>query len=476
MTLAKPYKYGLKRLLILVVLTSLSSCDNYSPSHKGFSKLEQIKLEGTINILTHHHPTTYHSSSGSLTGLEFDLIMLFAKRIGVKANFIVPNNFSDILSKLSKNQADIAAAGLTITPTRKKNIRFSSPYQNIKEQIVYRSGTKRPRTITDLSQGILEVAKGTSHIGSLNKLKAQYPELNWNINTELNTDALLYLVNEGLIDYTVADSHLVNSIKQFYPKLYTAFDISKARQLAWALPLSIDNSLYDEINLFFKDIKQDKTLEHLLDKYYGDTKNLSYVDNCTFRLHVKQRLPNFQSLFQQEAKKYDLDWRLVAAIGYQESHWLPNAISPTGVKGIMMLTKKTAKQVGVNDRTDPIQSISGGTLYFNQRLKKVPSRIHNPDRTWFALASYNVGFGHFEDARILTEKRNGNPDKWLDVKTSLPLLSKEKWYKQTKYGYARGNEPVHYVENIRGYYNLLIWLTEENQIEKNVMAQTLTKP
>jgi membrane-bound lytic murein transglycosylase F len=476
MTLAKPPKYLPKLLFLVAALISLTSCDNYSPSHKGFSKLEQIKLDGTINILTHRHLTTYHKSSGSLTGLEFDLIMLFAKRIGVKANFIIPNTFSDILQKLSKNQADIAAAGLTITPERKKNIRFSSPYQSVKEQVVYRSGSKRPRTIADLSQGILEIAKGTSHIDSLKKLKIQYPGLNWNINTELNTDALMYLVNEGLIDYTVADSHLVNSIKQFYPKLYTAFDISKARQLAWALPLSIDNSLYDEVNLFFKDIKQDKTLEHLLDKYYGDTKKLSYVDNCTFRLHVKQRLPTFQSLFQQEAKKYDLDWRLVAAIGYQESHWLPNAISPTGVKGIMMLTKKTAKQVGVTDRTDPAQSISGGTLYFNQRLKKVPSRIYDPDRTWFALASYNVGFGHFEDARILTEKRNGNPDKWLDVKTSLPLLCKKKWYKQTKHGYARGNEPVHYVENIRGYYNLLIWLTEENQIEKNVMAQTSAKP
>ncbi|MCK5829047.1 MAG: membrane-bound lytic murein transglycosylase MltF [Methylococcales bacterium] len=471
MILAKPFKPLLKLLFIVVSITSLSSCDNYSPSHKGFSKLEQIKLDGTLNILTHPYPTTYYKSSGSLTGLEFDLIMLFANRIGVKANFIIPNTFSDIINNLSKNQADIAAAGLTITPERKKIIRFTSPYQSVEEQVVFRSGTKRPKSISDLSKGILEVAKGTSHIESLKKLKVNHPKLSWNINAELNTDSLMYLVNEGLIDYTIADSHVASSIKQFYPKLYTAFNISNSRQIAWATPLSVDNSLYDEINLFFEDIKQNKTLDHLLDIYYGETKNLGYIDNCTFRRHIKQRLPAFKSLFQQEAKKHNLDWKLVAAIGYQESHWLASATSPTGVKGIMMLTKKTAKQVGVNDRTDPVQSITGGALYFKQRLKKVPSRIHNPDRTWFALASYNIGFGHFEDARVLTEKRKGNPDKWLDVKTSLPLLSKKKWYKQTRHGYARGNEPVRYVENIRGYYNLLTWLTEENQIKKSATAQ-----
>lgn len=141
-----------------------------------------------------------------------------------------------------------------------------------------------------------------------------------------------------------------------------------------------------------------------------------------------------------------------------------------------MLTKSTAKQLGVTDRTDPVQSITGGALYFKQRLKQIPDQIQEPDRTWFALASYNVGFGHLEDARILTQKSNANPNKWLDVKKSLPLLSKKKWYEQTRYGYARGGEPVRYVENIRSYYDLLFWLTEENQIEKDVMSLEAVAP
>jgi membrane-bound lytic murein transglycosylase F len=454
----------------IILLSLLNACDNYSASHLGFSTLEQIKHQGEIKILTRQDPTTYYEGADGLTGLEYDLVMLFAQHLKVKANFIIPKNFNTLLQQIAENKADIAAAGLTITDQRKQRMRFSPSYQSITEQIIYRSGNKRPRTIADLSNGILEIVKSASHNDTLIKLQAHQPELEWNLNPELNSDGLLYLVNEGLIDYTVADSHLAGRIKHFYPKLYTAFDITAPRQLAWAMPHSDDNSLYDEVSLFFKKIKQDKTLQHLLEKHYGNTGNLDYVGNCTFRLQMQSRLPTYMPLFKAAAQEHTIDWRLLAAIGYQESHWRSDTTSPTGVKGLMMLTLATARQLGVKDRRDPVQSIAGGALYFKQRLNKMPKRIQEPDRTWFALASYNVGFGHLEDARVLTQNRGGNPDKWLDVKQTLPLLSQRKWYKQTRHGYARGKEPVRYVENIRSYYDLLVWLTEENQIEKNVMS------
>ncbi|MCK5190588.1 MAG: membrane-bound lytic murein transglycosylase MltF, partial [Methylococcales bacterium] len=440
------------------------------------SKLEQIKHEGTINVLTRKAPTTYYEGAEGLTGLEYDLVMLFAKRLQVKVNFILPNTFDEILTRISKGKADIAAAGLTITDQRKRSMRFAPAYQKITEQVVYRSGRKKPHSASDLANGIIEIVKGTSHIDTLLKLQTKHPKLNWNVNYELKTDGLLYLVNEGLIDYTIADSHQASTIKRFYPKLNIAFDITEPRQLAWALPLSKDNSIYDEVSLFFKQIKGDKTLKHLLEKHYGNTGNLTYVGNCTFRQHMESRLPDYEHYFKAEAKKHNLDWRLLAAIGYQESHWRSDTTSPTGVKGLMMLTKGTAKQLGIKDRTNPAQSIKGGALYFKLRHKKIPARVQEPDRTWFALASYNVGFGHLEDARILTQKRKGDPDKWLDVKESLPLLSQKKWYKQTRHGYARGKEPVRYVENVRSYYDLLVWLTEENLIEKNVMSLKPEKP
>ncbi len=458
-----------------VFLLLLGACDNYSAPHLGFSRLEQITHQGYINVLTREDPTTYYQGANGLTGLEYDLVMLFAQQLKVKVNFIIPETFNEILQQISDNKADIAAAGLTITEKRKQQMRFAPSYQSVTEQIIYRSGKKRPKNISDLSNGILEIIEGTSHIETLIELKTHHPQLEWNINRKLDSDGLLYLVNEGLIDYTIADSHQAGLIKDFYPKLNIAFNITKPRQLAWALPRSEDNSLFNKVSLFFKQIKQDKTLQHLLEKHYGNSGNLNYVGNCTFRLHMETRLPKYIDLFKMAAKVHDIDWRLLAAIGYQESHWRTDTTSPTGVQGLMMLTKGTARQLGVKDRTDAVQSIAGGALYFKQRLKKIPARIREPDRTWFALASYNIGFGHLEDARILTQKSKRNHDKWLDVKKKLPLLSQKKWYKQTRYGYARGNEPVRYVENIRSYYDLLVWLTEEDKIEKNVMSSKPTQ-
>jgi len=325
---------------------------------------------------------------------------------------------------------------------------------------------KRPRKIQDLSQGILEIVQGTSHENTLKQLKKNNPELSWILNTELDTDGLLYLVNERLIDYTIADSNQITLLRRFYPKLNRAFNLGSAKQLAWAFTRNHDLSLYSEAIVFIKQIKQNHTLEQLIERHYGHTQYIKYVGNCTFQLHFQSRLPRYQALFEEIAEKNALDWRLLAAISYQESHWNEHAVSPTGVRGLMMLTQNTAKDLGITDRTIPKESISGGARYLKQRMAMIPERVQEPDRTWFALASYNIGFGHLNDARIIAQKLGKNPDKWIDVKQALPLLTQEKWYSQTKHGYARGKEPVRYVSNIRSYFDLLIWNTNNKQINE----------
>ncbi len=445
-------------LLSSVILT-LISCDNNISITPPVSKLEQIKKAGVLQVATRLDPSTYYPlPEGGHSGLEYDLVMLFAKQLGVEVNFQTPNHFEAILQKTITGDIDIAAAGLTITRERKKNIRFAPPYHEVTEQVIYRSGTPRPKKVADLFNGILEITQGTSHAESLKKLKQiSNPNLNWVSNKNLDSNQLLSLVNDGLIDYTVADSNQVILMRRFYPNLYVAFNISKPRFLAWALPLSDDDSLFQEVTRFFEKIKNDKTLIQLLDRHYGHAEKLTAFGKIKFYQHQKTRLPEYKPYFVETGKKYNIDWRLLAAIGYQESHWEKSAISPTGVRGIMMLTNNTAKQLGIKNRIDPKQSIQGGALYFHQRLKKIPRRVQEPDRTWFALASYNIGFGHLEDARLLTECYGSNPNKWIDVKKFLPKLSLEYWHKQTKHGYARGGEPVVYVENIRNYYDLLIW-------------------
>jgi membrane-bound lytic murein transglycosylase F len=466
-----------------IYLLSLTACDNrISPPTKPLenapkstrpSKLEQIKHDRILHVLTRNSNTTYYPIAKGYAGLEYDLVMLFAKQLGVKVQFHLAKNTAETLDKIAQSEYDLAAAGLMISNSRKSKIRYSVSYHEVVKQVLYRSGSPEPKTAMDLNAGILEVAKDSSNIESLATLKKTVaPQLTWSVNPDLESNELIDLLDKGLIDYTVADSTQVFLIQRFYPKLQIAFDISSPRQIAWGLPKSTDNSLYDAVNSFFHKIKQDKTLDQLLERYYGHVDALNSVDECKFYQHQQSRLPLYKSYFISAANQQGLDWRLLAAIGYQESHWEHSAISPTGVRGIMMLTIDTALQVGIKDRTDPVQSIKGGALYFQQQLEKIPARITEPDRTWFALAAYNIGYGHLEDARILTQQQGRNPDKWLDVKQSLPLLENDAWFTQTKYGYARGEEPVIYVENIRSYYDLLVWLTTEKVEKKTALQNT----
>jgi membrane-bound lytic murein transglycosylase F len=329
--------------------------------------------------------------------------------------------------------------------------------------VVYRVGTRRPRGIEELASGSLEVAKGSYQASLLAQLKRENPELEWQEVPEVGTRELLSLVWDQLVDYTIADSNEVVLVRRFYPELRIAFDLGAPISLAWAFPRDADDSLYLAAIHFFNRIRKNGELEQLLERHYGHVNRFDYVGTRRLLLHLKQRLPRYRAHFRQAAAEYGVDWKLLAAIAYQESHWDPDAVSPTQVRGLMMLTLKTARQLGVKDRRDPRESIQGGAKYFAISKAKVPERIPEPDRTWFALAAYNVGYGHLEDARRLTQRLGGDPDKWVDVKKNLPLLSEEKWYKKTRYGYARGREPVRYVENVRRYYDVIVWAEQQDQ-------------
>ncbi|MGL4958395.1 MAG: membrane-bound lytic murein transglycosylase MltF, partial [Plesiomonas sp.] len=213
---------------------------------------------------------------------------------------------------------------------------------------------------------------------------------------------------------------------------------------------------------FMSNIVEDGTLARLEEKYFGHIDEFDYVDTRTFLAQIEKTLPQYQKLFEQYAG--ELDWRLLAAVAYQESHWNPDATSPTGVRGLMMLTRPTASSVGVNDRTDPEQSIRGGSDYLSRLLDKIPETIPEDERAWFALSAYNIGFGHMMDARRLTKLQGGNPDSWTDVKQRLPMLSQKRYYTQTRYGFARGGEAYRYVENIRRYTQSLVGYDQAQQL------------
>jgi soluble lytic murein transglycosylase-like protein len=178
------------------------------------------------------------------------------------------------------------------------------------------------------------------------------------------------------------------------------------------------------------------------------------LPTASFVANVRERLPHYRALFKDAALRSGLDWRLLAAVGYQESMWNPHAVSPTGVRGIMMLAASTADELDI-DREDPAECIAGGALYFQQLRDSLPQQIPEPDRTNMALAAYNQGPGHLQDARTLAAQLGGDPNSWKDVRHALPLLNQERWFSKARHGYANGEVAVDYVDSVRGYFKQL---------------------
>ena len=423
--------------------------------------LNRIKQQGELVVVTRMSPTTYYEGADGPAGFEYDLARLFADYLGVKLKIVTPDSFNEILPMVESGEADLAAAGLTVTKSRRNLVRFGPVYQEIRQQLVYRAGDDIPQSINDLQHKYIEVVAGSSHEDTLRHLDRTVT-LNWHPNYEAEVEELLSLVWQRELDYTIADSNQVEVTRRYYPELRVAFDISGPQDLAWAFRNGKDISLHREAGRFFAEIERNGILDQLKDRYFGHVQDFDYVGTRAYIKDIYKRLPKYDDYFKQAADDFSLDWRLLAAIGYQESHWNPRAISPTGVRGIMMLTRTTAADMGITNRIKPRNSIFGGARYFSGLKKVLPDSIADPDRTWFALAAYNVGLGHVNDAREITKRLGKDPDKWMDVRDSLPLLMQKRWYKQTEHGYARGMEAVQYVENIRDYYDILVWRTESH--------------
>ena len=319
----------------------------------------------------------------------------------------------------------------------------------------------RPRNI-DALKGRLAVASGSAYVSTLKQLKeGKHPDLAWESSSDLSTGELLQQVAEGKLPYSIGDSVTIGLQQRIHPQLAVAFDITEEEPVTWYFPRGSNDSLYAAMLDFFSQMVEDGSLARLEEKYLGHVGSFDYVDTRTFLAAIDSTLPALKPLFEKYARQ--IDWKLLAVIAYQESHWDPTATSPTGVRGLMMLTRATAAGLGVGDRLDAEQSIQGGALYLERLMAKVPETVPPDERIWFALAAYNMGYGHMLDARNLTKAQQGNPDSWVDVKQRLPMLSQRRYYAQTAYGYARGQEAYNYVENIRRYQASLVGYLEERE-------------
>jgi len=454
----------MKRLFItFFLLIALFSCGEKNQQ----ASLSRIIDRGYITVGTIYGPNSFYMQGtgtqvNDFAGFEYELAKKYAQSLNVELKIVPSYNLDELFIKLNSGDVDFLAAGLSVTDKRLQRFRFAPSYQEATQKLVFKQGEPWPRKLNEL-QGELMVTANSSYVENLEFLKQTNPELTWQESKDFDSEELLLKVLAEEINYTIIDSNILAINRRYYPEISIAFSISKSEPLAWMLSKNSDDAILASLVEFFGQVHSDGSLLALDDKYYGHIEEFNYVETRTFIKAVESKLPKYQALFEKHGQ--EIDWRLLAAISYQESHWKPHARSHTGVRGMMMLTLDTAKQMGIKSRLDAEQSIRGGAKYFKRMIDKVPARIPSPDRMWFALASYNVGFGHLNDARIITQQQGGDPDRWVEVKTRLPLLQQKKYYKKTKYGYARGAEPVSYVENIRRYYDTLSWIDNKSKDE-----------
>ncbi|MDZ7782295.1 MAG: membrane-bound lytic murein transglycosylase MltF [Halioglobus sp.] len=449
-TLALVNARNLNLLLLLAVL--LAGCTRQD-------SLDEILSGGELHVVSRNSPSTYYLTRSGPAGFEYTLAGLLAEELGVALVMEPAFGLREIFSRLRRGEVHLAAAGLTLTTRRDARFPHSIPYASVVTQVIYKAGNFRPRGIHDLPGMDIVTLAGSSHAEALRTLRdTALEDLAWREIGEGDTMDLLAMVRQGKAQLALIDSTEFAVQQSLFPRLKVAFDLGAEEEIVWYLPPGRDHArLLARINALLQRLEQEGTLAQLREQHFGHVAGISRIGSHTFNLNMQRDLPPYRELIQQVAGEYQIDWRLLAAIAYQESHWNPLAASPTGVRGMMMLTLPTAREMGVDNRLDAGQSLRGGARYYKNIKRRLPPDIVEPDRTWMALAAYNIGMGHLEDARVLTERQGGDPHLWRDIMERLPLLQQSKFYKTLRYGYARGTEAVNYVQNIRHYYRILQW-------------------
>ncbi|HTD72200.1 MAG TPA: membrane-bound lytic murein transglycosylase MltF [Steroidobacteraceae bacterium] len=439
---------------LTIAISAFVLLSSYTPVP---SLIHQIKSLGELRVVTRTGPLAfYRESDGTSVGPEYELARRFADELGVKLKITPMRTYAEIYEAITTGQAHLAAAGLKVPTQSVPGVEFGPAYQHVHEHLIYRRGAVRPGSLAEIGNSDLEILAGSAHAKTLEAARNAYPDLVWVENSSTNSQALLDGVADGTIDYTIADSTEFALAHDVHPDLRIAFDFQGERPLAWAAS-DRDPNFARDMSEYFARLKLDGELATIVNRYYGRTEDAEFAGGPGFMQHLQSRLPLYKQWFVEAAEQSSQDWRLLAAMGYQESKWNPSAASSAGARGLMQLTVETANETRVTDLSDARQSIFGGARYFRQVYEKIPSHVPEPDRTWFALAAYNIGYGHVEDARVLAQKAGRDPDSWHDVRDFLPLLEQERWYTKTENGYARGWEPVRYVDNVRGYRDLLEW-------------------
>jgi len=401
-------------------------------------------------VLTRNAPTTFYEDRGEYRGPEYELVVAFGRFLATpRVRFRFEESDAAMLRSLQRNRAHLAV-GLVRTSPRAALFRFGPTYGAVRQQAVCHRDSERPATLAGLQSLRVAVLAGSQARALLHR---QGWQTHWRAETDTSEEELLARVARRAFDCTVVDHRIMALQGRFFPEL-RAVAASPPRPLGWVVAPE-HPALLAALEDFFASPDTDALLVTIEERYYSLPVWSRGYDSTTFLERVETRLPAFRERFEQAGKRYQLPWTLLAALSYQESHWDPHARSYTGVRGLMMLTLDTADYLDVDNRLDPAQSIDGGARYLAELLRRLPAQIPPGERLWFALAGYNLGPGHVEDARQLTARLEADPNRWASVAEHLPLLTRPRYHRELVHGYARGPEAVEFVRQVRRYWRLL---------------------
>jgi membrane-bound lytic murein transglycosylase F len=445
----------MNRLLLVLGLgfttVSMNACDSiyWDEGHS----VAEVKAQGEMVVLTAQSPLIYSKPKrGEAFGIDHDLIQSFAQHYDIKVRYVVLPNEEAVVRALATGQGDVAAARLR-TPS--KNMGFlNGPAYEESYLSLYCHKAAEVQNIADLAGKRLSLLSKDNYMGLARRLRQLSPELKIQIVPNQRTQNLMADLAVRKSDCVIVE----NVSGDFYSRYHTS--VEKVTQLSGAFSISwmLAPHKHDLLRLmqaWFQKASRDDEIMRVADRYKAYLNQLDRQDISRFFRMIQTTLPTYQDAFQKAAGEHGLPWQLIASVAYQESHWNPEARSFTGVRGLMQLTEDTAEHMGIEDRTDPLQSIAGGSKYLRTLYNRTPKNLNAKDRLALALAAYNVGSAHLADAQKLAEKMGKNPNSWRQLREILPLLADPSYASDLQYGPARGHETVQFVERVKSFYNLM---------------------
>jgi len=458
-------------LIIIGVLLSITipGCNNPSKSSEvspEIISLDEIRENNRLVVITDFNSTDYFIYRGQPMGYQYELLKELTDYLGIKLDVMVSNDLDDSFKKLMNGECNLIAINLTVTKERKKYIDFTMPYGQTRQVLVQRKPDNWKklsrseiekqliRNQLDLAGKTVYVQSGSSYYDRLRSLSDEIGDTIYIMETPDEAEQLVSLVAEGKIDYTVCDENIGLVNQTYYPNIDVETAISFPQYIAWAVQKG-NTSLEQEIDKWFKEFRKTTTYAVIYNKYFRNQRSYEMVTSDYFSL-TSGRISEYDEIIKKYSEIIGWDWRLLASVIYQESGFNPGAQSWAGAYGLMQLMPNTARRFGVKRDSPPEIHIRGGVEFIkwldDRFREKVPDE---QERIKFILASYNIGYGHIEDAMKLAEKYGNNSQLWDEnVDKFLMMKSDPKYYMDpvVKYGYCRGIETYNFVSEVLARY------------------------